>query len=146
MQRCFHKEQWTSDKLSKQGGGFLFRLTHAGCFSSLCFHVLSVSQSPLSNYCMRAFVLRGPFWAGLTCVTMSFERVERRFSFGGPVGGGGAKGAGGQRLAQVVWAHLLGVVGSCLTPVCTRETINYLQIFRDDISGTQCIVGFFLQC
>lgn len=77
---------------------------------------------------------------------MSFERVERRFSFGGPVGGGGAKGAGGQRLAQVVGAHLLGVVGSCLTPVCTRETINYLQIFREDISGTQCVVGFFLQC
>lgn len=52
------------------------------------------------------------------CVAVPLgERVECGFGFGRPVGGAGAEGAGRQRLAQVVWAHLLRVVGGCLTPV-----------------------------
>lgn len=61
---------------------------------------------------------------GLTCVAVSLgERVQCSFGFGGPVGGAGAERAGGQRLAQVVRAHLLGVVGGRLTPVCSRNTM-----------------------
>lgn len=61
----------------------------------------------------------------LTCAAASLaERVERGLGFGGPVGGAGAERAGGQRLAQVVGAHLLRVVGGRLTPVCNTKTAN----------------------
>lgn len=61
----------------------------------------------------------------LTCVPVSLaEGVEGRFGFAGPVGGAGAAGAGGHRLAQVVRADLLGVVGGCFTPVCNTATAN----------------------
>lgn len=55
----------------------------------------------------------------LTCVAVPLaERVEGCFGFAGPVGGAGPTGAGGDRLAQVVRADFLGVVGGCFTPVC----------------------------
>lgn len=55
----------------------------------------------------------------LTCVAVPLaERVEGCFGLAGPVGGAGPTGAGGDRLAQVVRADFLGVVGGCFTPVC----------------------------
>lgn len=61
----------------------------------------------------------------LTCVAVSLaEWVEGCFGFAGPVGGAGPTGAGGHRLAQVVRADLLGVVGGCFTPVCNTATAN----------------------
>lgn len=60
-----------------------------------------------------------------TCVAVSLaEGVQCSLGFGRPVGGAGAKGAGGERLAQVVRAHLLRVVGGRLTPVCNKETTD----------------------
>lgn len=61
----------------------------------------------------------------LTCVAVPLaERVEGGFGFAGPVGGAGPTGAGGHRLAQVVGADFLGVVGGCFTPVCNTATAN----------------------
>lgn len=57
------------------------------------------------------------------------EGIERGLGLGGPVGCAGAKGAGGQRL---VAAHLLGVVGSRLAPVCKtgNATQHFLSLER----------------
>lgn len=61
----------------------------------------------------------------LTCVAVPLaERVEGCFGFAGPVGGAGPTGAGGHRLAQVVRADFLGVVGGCFTPVCNTATAS----------------------
>ena len=66
-----------------------------------------------------------------TCVAVAFrEGVECSFGLGGPVGSAGSKRAGGQRFAQVVWAHLLSVVRGCLTPVCKRGEPKHARTKR----------------
>lgn len=109
-------ESWTSQTVSTTN--------HVSCFSlipSLDVSHLFVLPSFFSVFYESVCVC-------LTCVTVPFgEGVERSFGLRRPVGGAGAKGAGGQRLAQVVWAHLLRVVGGRLTPVCTNKSINELK-------------------
>lgn len=59
----------------------------------------------------------------LTCVPGPLaERVEGGLGLAGPAGAAGA--AGRHRLAQVVRADFLGVVGGCFTPVCNTATAS----------------------
>lgn len=74
----------------------------------------------------------------LTCAAVPLaEWVEGCFGFAGPVGGAGPTGAGGHRLAQVVRADLLGVVGGCFTPVCNTATANQQAPPRES-TGNVC--------